>query len=442
MARRSRSIRFRITAIAVAVMTLLLVSVAVLIVALLRMQLTDNLDEGLHQRGDAIAALVAGSDNPQLPIDEDLLIQVVGPDGRVLLSSGNVDGALPIVSPSPGLSTIHDVPGYSDSFRVLVRPLTTPSDGRMLILAGNADDVSDTVSIMTLVLAITVPLVVALLGLLTWWLTGRTLRPVEQMRTEMADISASSLDRRIHQPGTDDEIDRLATTMNATLDRLEQAVRRQQRFVSDASHELRSPLTRIRSELEVDLAQPGEADFPATARNVLDETIGLQRLVDDLLALTHIDTGDAQGTRIEALDLDDVVLREVRRVRERGRVAINAGGVSAAHVAGDRNQLTRVVRNLLDNAERHADRTVTVTLAENDGHAALTVSNDGDRIDPDQRERVFDRFTRLDDSRSRDSGGTGLGLAIAREIVERHGGRIWIEPADRTVFVVQLPALR
>ena len=204
---------------------------------------------------------------------------------------------------------------------------------------------------------------VLILALLTWWLTGRTLRPVDKMRAEMAEISGTNLGRRVREPDTGDEIDRLARTMNETLDRLEDAVRRQQRFVADASHELRGPLTRIRSELEVDLARPDCADPTATERSVLDEAIGLQHLVDDLLQLARSDAGAAEMTAVP-VDLDDIVLREARRLRDRGRVVIDTSRVSAAQVIGDRNQLGRAVQNLLDNAERHAVTTVTVTLDE------------------------------------------------------------------------------
>jgi signal transduction histidine kinase len=227
--------------------------------------------------------------------------------------------------------------------------------------------------------------------------------------------------------------------MNETLDRLEDAVRRQQRFVADASHELRGPLTRIRSELEVDLARPELADPHATQRSILDEAIGLQHLVEDLLQLARSDAGAAEMTSAP-VDLDDIVLREARRLRDRGRVLTDTSRVSAVQVTGDRDQLSRAVQNLLENAERHAATTVTVALDEIHGTARLTVTDDGAGIEPAQRERVFERFTRLDDARTRDSGGSGLGLAITRDIVERHGGTIHLAEGLATRFVVELPA--
>ena len=224
------------------------------------------------------------------------------------------------------------------------------------------------------------------------------------------------------------------------LDRVEVAVRRQQTFVADASHELRSPLTRIRSEIEVDLAHPDRADLAATHRSVLEETTALERLVADLLHLARSDA-TAGELRREAVDLDDIVLSEVRRLRASGGLDVDAGGVTAAQIHGDRDQLARLVRNLLDNAARHASRTVTISLAEHGGDAVLVVDDDGPGIPLDHHDRVFERFTRLDDARTQSSGGTGLGLAICRDIVRRHGGTVAIDPdhAPGARFVVSIP---
>ena len=323
---------------------------------------------------------------------------------------------------------------------MLSRPIVIDGEQGYLLVGINRDDVTDPLRLVTRLLAITVPAVVLLLGVLTWWLIGRVLRPVDTMRAQMAEITASNLGGRIPQPETGDEIDRLARTMNETLGRMEDAVRRQQRFVADASHELRSPLTRMRSELEVDLAKPDAADVVATERSLLDETIGLQHLVEDLLQLARSDAASPPDVDLIAVDLDDIVLREVRRLAERGRVTLDTRGVSGAQVSGDPVLLARAVRNLLDNAERHAEQNVTVTLGEQGGRARLTVADDGAGIAAGQRVHVFERFARLDEARTRDAGGTGLGLAITRDIVERHGGTIDLLDEDRTTFVLELPS--
>ena len=433
-----RTIRFRITALAVLLSGLLLIIVSMLMITVLRRQLTDNLDEGLNQRADTIAAVIARTPPSALSTDEDLLVQVVRPDGTVLSSTMNLEGVAPVTSLRPGIRTVNTVPGRPEEFRVLVRQIGADGRPALLIVGINHDDVTDPISILSRLLAATVPAVVIILGILTWWLTGRTLRPVEKMRLEMAEITGTNLGRRVAEPATGDEIDRLAHTMNESLDRLEEAIRRQQRFVADASHELRSPLTRIRGELELDLAHGVPVDPTTTERSVLDETIDLQHLVDDLLQLARSDDGFTELT-LQPVDLDDIVLREARRLRERGRVNVDLRRVSAAQTTGDIHQLTRATRNLLDNAERHAATTVTICLAEIDGRVRLTVSDDGAGISTDDRRHIFERFTRLDDARTRDAGGTGLGLAIVRDIIQRHDGIINIEDGIPTTFVVDLP---
>jgi signal transduction histidine kinase len=371
------------------------------------------------------------------------MAQVATAAGEVL-AAAPVLAAEPPIAPAPAeegdtFRTI-ELPRVDDGpFRVLSRRVDSTDGPVIVYVASSLDVVSESTSTLRRSLILAVPILAALLGGLIWWLVGRTLQPVEAIRVEVAGIGGSELHRRVPVPGGGDEIARLATTMNAMLDRVEDASRRQQRFVADASHELRSPLTRIRSEMEVDLAHPEGADLAATHRSVLEEAAGLQRLVDDLLLLARTDAGASPAAR-GRVDLDDVVLRSARRLRERG-VAVDSSSVTGAQVIGDADQLGRAVANVVDNAARHATARVTLGLAEQDGHAVLAVTDDGPGVPPQHHERVFDRFTRLDDARSTDAGGAGLGLAIAREIVERHGGRIRIDPThvDGARFVITLP---
>ena len=434
-----RTIRFRITALAVLLSAVVLVGVSVVMTMMLRAQLTDNLDEGLNQRAGTIAAVVVADGVPSLPSgDEDLLVQVVDQTGSVLGASTNLRGAAAITSLQPGLRTVVRVPGRTEAFRVLVRQINSGPQPRTLIVGINHDDVTDPLAILRRMLSAAVPAVIVILGALTWWLTGRTLGPVEKMRIELAEITGTNLGRRVVEPATGDEVDRLAHTMNETLDRLEDSIRRQQRFVGDASHELRGPLTRIRSELEVDLATGEPNDPSATERSVLRETIDLQHLVDDLLQLARSDDGLAEMT-FELIDLDDIVLREARRLRERGRVTVVLRDVTAAQTYGDSSQLARAIRNLFDNAERHAASTVNVDLTEVDGHVRLTVDDDGNGVPIEHRHTIFERFTRLDDARTRDGGGAGLGLAIVRDIIQRHHGTVALDDGPSTRFVICLP---
>jgi signal transduction histidine kinase len=289
---------------------------------------------------------------------------------------------------------------------------------------------------------VAVPVSSAVLAGLIWWLVGRVLRPVEAMRAEVDRISASRLDRRVPLPTTTDEVARLAATMNAMLDRLARSSERQRRFVADAAHELRSPLARIRAELEVDTAHPSSADLATTHASVLAQTGVLQRLVDDLLLLARGDAG-ALTVQPRPLDLDDVVERAAEA--RRGSRPIDTRKVRPVQVAGDEAQLARAVGNLLDNAVRHARTGVAVALDVGpQGTVALTVADDGPGIPAEAREAVFERFTRLDDARSADDGGAGLGLAIARDIARRHGGDLTVVDAGRggARFLLTLPVAR
>ena len=290
------------------------------------------------------------------------------------------------------------------------------------------DDVDEAIAELVASLAWIIPLATVALAALVWFVVGRTLRPVERIRAEVAEIGLGELDHRVPEPPGDDEIARLAVTMNEMLARLEASARRQQQFVADAAHELRTPLTRMRTELEVDAARASQ----------LDEIVALQRMIDDLLLLARGDAGGAR--RAERVDLDDLVLDELRALPA-PPPTVDRRGVSAAQVIGDRDELRRVVRNLLDNARRHATASVTVELAEGDGRATLAVTDDGPGIPTDRRAEVFERFSRLDAARSAGGGRAGLGLAIVHDIVARHGGTVTVDdgPAGGARFVVDLP---
>jgi signal transduction histidine kinase len=390
--------RRRVTAVATLVVVLVLVAASVALVLIQRRLLTDNLDDALRQRAADLAAEISQDRIPATAGgDDDTFVQVVAPGGDVVAASRNVADLPPLPAPADGgvvLREMGDLPLDDGPFRVVSRRAL-----RYVVHVGaSTDDVGDGVQALVTALLVAVPATAVVLAGLLWWLVGRTQRPVEA------------------------------------------AARRQQQFVADASHELRTPLARIRSELEVDAAHPGDADADATRRSVLEEVAGLQRLVDDLLHLARTDAGNATLRR-QAVDLDDIVLEDADRLRSDGRVRVDVAGVSAAQVRGDRDQLARVVRNLTDNAVRHARSAVTLSLAEQDGTAVLSVADDGPGIPADQRDAVFERFTRLDGARAAASGGAGLGLAIARDIVERHGGSVAIDPehSPGTRFVVIVP---
>jgi signal transduction histidine kinase len=226
--------------------------------------------------------------------------------------------------------------------------------------------------------------------------------------------------------------------MNEMLDRLEDASTRQRRFVSDASHELRSPVASIRTQLEVALRRPNRDDWAVVAQRVLAEDERLEQAVADLVELARLEEGDTTTDSVE-VDLDEIVFEECARARA---VPIDTARVSGGRVLGRRDALARVVRNLIDNAARHAETNVKVLLSDADGTVELVVADDGPGIAPEDRERVFERFTRLDEGRARDAGGMGLGLAVVKSTIERHRGTVHIEdnPPHGARFVVRLPA--
>lgn len=231
--------------------------------------------------------------------------------------------------------------------------------------------------------------------------------------------------------------------MNDMLERVEMATRRQRQFVADASHELRSPLTRMRAELEVDLVHPAGADPWETHESVLEEVIGLERLVDDLLLLARNEAVDSRvARRDDTVDVATMVTGIADGLGRRGHLSIDAAD-KVMRVQGSSAELARAIGNLVDNATRHARSIVRLLVSSTGpGSMSVTVEDDGPGVPAADRERVFERFTRLDESRSASAGGTGLGLAIARDIVDRHGGTISVDtaPAGGARFTVTLPA--
>ncbi|MBD8540351.1 HAMP domain-containing protein [Frigoribacterium sp. CFBP 8751] len=326
-------------------------------------------------------------------------------------------------------------------------PAETVTTEYGVVAARSLDEASAASSASLVTLGVAIPVALLVLGVTTWLVVGRALRPVESMRREVDAVTAQSLSRRLPDPGGSDEIARLARTLNGMLDRLDSSATAQRRFVGDASHELKTPLATIRQHAEVALLHPGSIDGAALADTVLGEEARLTALVQGLLVLARADEG-ALGVTRRPVDLDDLVVAETARLRGvarpdgRGSLAVDATAVGPARVDGDEGLLGQVVHNLVANAARHADTRVAVALDERDGRAVLTVDDDGAGVAEADRERVFERFVRLDEARARDSGGSGLGLAIVREIVRVHGGSVSIttSPLGGARFVVDLPA--
>jgi two-component system, OmpR family, sensor kinase len=345
----------------------------------------------------------------------------------------------------------------------LSRTVDTPSGELTVYAAAPVDEVQENLEAVRQALWVGGPLLVAAVAAVGWYLVGRALRPVEAIRAEVAAIGGATIHRRVPTPETDDEIGRLAHTMNAMLDRLEAASTRQRQFVSDASHELRSPVTAIRTDVEVALREGERADWEAVGSAVLAEEERLERLLDDLLTLAAADEDSGAARRAdERVDVRDLVADVAARPR---RVPVRWDGVDGAAatgrgatptepadadplvVAGRPDALARLLTNLVDNAARHAATAVDVYVdvaASPTGTPVvhLAVDDDGRGVPAADRQRIFDRFTRLDDGRARDRGGAGLGLAVVRSIAVGHRGRVWVgdSPSGGARFVVELPA--
>lgn len=397
-----------------------------------RSSLVNAIDTALIARvNDLTALIIDGSIPTQLtaPGDDATLVQIVDGAGAVIASSPNITGeaAISDFRPDPGaqIATTRLLPIGESEFRLVAQSVTAHDQTFTIYAAASLDPVSEAVGTLAAILIVGIPVLIALVGLTVWFIIGRTLHPVEAIRAKVASISDRDLDRRVPVPDSDDEIARLAATMNQMLDRLELSSDQQRRFIADASHELRSPLAAIRSQLEVDLMHAEKANWKITYDDVLDETLRMQRLVDDLLLLARSDAGTLPRTRVWT-DLDDVVFDRIRRIEPTTSVMIDTTRVSGAQVDGDPDALARLVGNLLENAVRFAVDRIEVVLTEADGQAVLTIADDGPGIPRDDRTRVFERFTRLDEARDRVHGGTGLGLAIAREIALHHDGNITI----------------
>lgn len=447
MRRRGMTVRVRITFGVAIVFALALAVASTFLVTRQRAALTDDIETTIRLRSaDLVAALEGGSlpASIAIPFEDAAFVQIVDPAGAVARSSPNIEGEPAVATFRPdgyrtAARTLRHLPIGEEPFRVVAETATSDGTTFTVYVGGSLEPVDDAVTNLVVALALGAPALLAVVLALTWIAVGRALRPVEQMRAEVDGITEAALHRRVPQPQGDDEIGRLAATMNTMLSRLEDAASRNRRFLADASHELRSPLAGIRSQLEVDLAHPERADWQTTERDVLDETLHMQRLVDDLLTLAALDE-PTTSTRHVLLDVDEVVLTEVRRLRTRGKVTIDARNVTAAQTTGDATALGRAVRNLLDNAERHAAATVTVSVTDNGAEIQVVVSDDGPGVAANDRDRIFERFARADESRTRERGGRGLGLAIARDIAAVHGGTLALEDtAAGATFVLRLP---
>lgn len=447
--RRLPSVRARTALATVAVVGCALIVAGVVLIRVLSASLTSGVDSSARLRVEAVANLVSSGTIPPVlavPGDDTVVVQILGSSGRVIKASDNVVDEHALITPgTPSvpvrLTTVSGLPvGDQDVYRVAWRTVATPNGTWTVVAAASLAAVKHTVTTLSVAVAAGIPLLLALVGVTAWLLAGRALAPVEAIRSQVAEISSRALDRRVPDPGGRDEVARLARTMNHMLARLEESQAAQRRFVANASHELRSPLTSALTQIQVDRAHPETADWQETAAGVETELERVQRLVVDLLALARSDEGALTRGRT-SIDLRDLVREEADRQSITAPVPIDTASLGSVEIHANGDQIRQVVSNLIINGARHARTQVSIEARREGDQAVLTVSDDGPGIPAGQRQRVFWRFVRLDDARSRDTGGAGLGLAISKEIVEAHGGTIAVgdaQPGAR--FEIRLPA--
>ncbi len=445
--RRSWSIRVRMTLGAAVIATLVCVGVSALALLSVRGQAADYEHEQTVADALHVVHLIKRDRLPsRLDERDSSALQVLDARGAVVATTRSLAGRAPmatfrpdeqsvqtsrVLCPPAGLSGCMNVV----SFRVY------QSDGDWIVYAADSTVPWYVSPHLCAFLLLVSAMAVAVTAAHTWRTVGRTLGPVDAIRAELAEITATDSGRRVPVPPGRDELRQLAVTVNATLDRLDSALERQRRFTSDASHDLRSPITAARVCIEEALLYPGEADWPAVAGTTLTCLDRLQAIVDDLLELARLDADADAASHVTPVDLSALVGAELDRGPRRHPVHPHL--TPGTTVRGDRLRLARLLTNLLDNAERHAESRIDVTVRKLEGTAVLEVLDDGAGIAPEHRELVFQRFARLADARERDAGGTGLGLPIARQIARSHGGTLGIEDSSGGArFVLRLPLVQ
>ncbi|KAB1915597.1 HAMP domain-containing histidine kinase [Micromonospora sp. AMSO31t] len=447
--RRRLGVRLRSALAAAAVVGAAFAVGAAAFVYLASADLAGNVDAAARQRAAEVVAAVATGDQDALAQTlkpspgEQTLVQVLDPSGRVEAASAALGDAAPLspLRPRPGqlLREQRLLPfADEDPFRIAAEGVATSSGTRTVLVAQSLRPVNESTEAVAAILAAGLAPMLLVIGAAVFWFVGRSLRPVEAIRRRVAGITARDLHARVPVPTARDEVAALAETMNRMLERLETAAASQRRFVADASHELRSPLTTLRAGLDRLALAPvpeGHRDLVELLRR---ETSRLGDLVADLLLLARIDERGAARRR-DDVDLDDLAYTERDRLAAHHPDLTVRAELTPVRVTGDAHDLGRALRNLADNAARHARTQVTLRVSACEGWGRIEVTDDGPGVPDADRERIFDRFVRLDDSRTRPEGGTGLGLAITRQVVAAHGGHVQVLPGPGMTVRIRLP---
>ncbi|MTD57955.1 HAMP domain-containing protein [Amycolatopsis sp. RM579] len=383
--------------------------------------------------GDLTSSDVAGTG------DSASVIQILGHDGKPLVSDPAVTGHPPLTSarPAPGQETVETISlpvnGSDDDYRLVTIGVDGPDGRYTVISARSLAPVAEASARLSLLLCLAAVPLLSISALAVYRAVSSALQPVERMRRAVAEISTHDLTHRVALPDGSDEIHRLGTTLNSMLERLASAQGAQRRFVADASHELRSPLNTITTALEVGQLHPDAMSTDELLDVVTRETARLRELVGDLLLLARTDDATDKPPHTE-VDLDDIARTEAERARSARQLEVEIR-TAPAKVSGNPAQLGRAIRNLVDNAGQHARHRIRVRTGTDGTSAVVEVSDDGPGIPAADRTRIFERFVRRDDARHHPAettgGSAGLGLAIVAGIAARHGGHAdCVEPSD------------
>jgi signal transduction histidine kinase len=443
------SVRIRVTGLAVLVVFGSLLAGAFGLRALLERATLQSVRTDAQVRVAEVSALALRAELP-VPLPNAVgtrptLIQVVERNGTVSTATAPLLNRQPLL-PLAELDGDHGrkmalvFDGAPSQWWVEAVPATLNGRAATVIVASSLAELRRTLNQLAFLLAIGIPMLTTAAGILVWVLVGRALYPVDRLRSEVDMLAADSQRRgqRVGVPDTDDEISRLAHTLNLLLDKLDKSAYSQRRFVADASHELRGPVANIRLAVEVAQAHPEQADWNAVANEVLIQDERMGRLVEHLLLLARTDDDHALR-RTEALNLTDIA-HEAAASNRRDGISVRVATTSTTVLHDDRSQLVSIVNNLVENAVRFAAHQVTISVMSTGGWVELSVRDDGPGVPADERERIFDRFYRVDAHRSREGGGTGLGLAIVARLVSERGGSVTVGDASPgSVFTVRLP---
>jgi signal transduction histidine kinase len=444
---RRRGLRARLALTSGAVLALALAALAWLFAYSVERSAIGTLDNSArHSAADVVMLVDANRlPDPILSTGGATTIQVVDRSGRIRAASPGGDRLVPMLDGRALASARRTgrarfLDGRPYGLPVLLRVVALPADnGQTVIAATSSEQARRNLQTVVRALLIGTPVLLILLGGAGWLIVRGALRPITELRTGAEEISGTARSRRLPVPEAHDEVHDLAVTLNDMLGRLERAEERQRALVSDTAHELRSPVASIRAQLEVAIDHPDRQHWPDTAAGVLADTLRLARLADDLLVLARLDERGTRRTARDPVDLDTLAGAAGER-RAAARVPVKVHRAGPVTVRGDATGLTRMLDNLIDNAVRHADSEVLVQVERSGTWAEVSVTDDGPGIPEADRERVFARFTRLDEGRSRDEGGAGLGLAIVRETARAHGGNVHLEDAAPGLrAVVRLP---